>query len=364
MPAYHEPDLIQDLACAMSRIDYPHLEIVLVLEAGDEATRKAAAIHWPYRVVIVPDGHPRTKPRVVNYALTQTSGPVVVVFDVEDRPAPDQARRAVARLLADPRCAVVQGVLACDHDGPAVARLWGLEYVIQFQGVLPFLSRFGMPFLLGGTTQYLRRDVLEQVGAFDAHNVTEDADLAVRLARAGWRSSVVLSVTGEEAPVTVSAWVSQRSRWLKGFLMTTLVHGLLPRSPHLRLRDRVALFLQLPGQVLCVASHPVGIAVVARDPASPLAIVFYIGYLVTIATFWVAAHRAGTRRTDALRVPAYLFLHAFAAVVAVVELVVAPSFWRKTPHAVAQRPQRATVLPGVSVSSPSTTGPETMAGSG
>lgn len=337
VPAYGEPELIRDLACAMSRIDYPDLEIVLALEDCDAATRNAAVLHWPYRVVVVPDGRPRTKPRAVNYALTQTSGSVVVVFDVEDRPAPDQARKAVARLLADPRCAVVQGVLACDHDGPAVARLWGLEYAVLFQGVLPFLSRFDMPFLLGGTTQYLRRDVLEQVGAFDAHNVTEDCDLAVRLARAGWKSSVVLSVTGEEAPVTVSAWIGQRSRWLKGFMQTTLVHGLLPRSRHLRWRDRVALFLQMPGQVLCVASHPVGIVVVAQDPTSPLAVLFSVGYLVTIATFATAAHRAHVRVSDALRVPAYLFLHAFAVVVAVVELVVAPSFWRKTQHAVARR---------------------------
>lgn len=336
VPVYREPEVIEDLAAAMSRIDYPRLEIVLLIEEDDLETQ-GALHHWCFEVVVVPDGRPRTKPRAVNYGLAHTSGEVVVVFDAEDRPAPDQARRAVARLLADARCAVVQGVLTCDHDGPRITRMWDLEYAVLFRGVLPFLSRFDMPFLLGGTTQYLRRDVLEQVGAFDAHNVTEDADLAVRIARAGWKSAVVSSCTGEEAPVTVSAWIGQRSRWLKGWMQCVLVHGMLPASRHLRLRDRVALFLQLPGQLLCVAAHPVGVVVTLQDPTGPLAMVFAAGYLLTCATFAVAARRIGRPMRDALWVPAYLCLHAIACMIAVVELVVAPSLWRKTRHGLAHR---------------------------
>ena len=101
-----------------------------------------------------------------------------------------------------------------------------------------------LSFLLGGTTQYLRRDALMAVGAFDASNVTEDTDLAIRMAGAGYTSSVDLSVTGEEAPVSVTAWVKQRPRWMKGVLQTTLVHGVLPRAP--RLRDRLARLSSCP----------------------------------------------------------------------------------------------------------------------
>ncbi len=244
--------------------------------------------------------------------------------------APDQPKRAVARLLADPRCAVVQGVLACDHVGPLVTRLWALEYAVLFRGVLPFLSGMRLPFLLGGTTQYLRRDALLEVGAFDAHNVTEDADLAVRLAGAGYTSSVVLSVTGEEAPVSVTAWVKQRSRWMKGFCQTTLVHGIPPRAP--RLRDRIALAVQLPVQLICIASHPVGMAVAANDPHGPLAVMLFLGYALSVAVFAVAARRVGRPMRDALALPAYSFLHAIALGIAVVELVVAPSHWAKTAH--------------------------------
>jgi len=333
LPVYREPSVIADLAAAMRALDYPSPEIVLLVEADDRATR-AALDGWPYGVLVVPDGKPRTKPRAVNYGLMHTSGEVVVIFDAEDRPAPDQPKRAVSRLLADPRCAVVQGVLACDHDGPLVTRLWALEYAVLFRGVLPFLSRFGLPFLLGGTTQFLKRDALMAVGAFDAHNVTEDADLAVRLARAGYTSSVVSTATGEEAPVTVTAWVHQRARWLKGFLQTTLVHGW---SPELRLRDRLAFAVQLPVQLLCIASHPVGLVAMISNPQGPLAVMLFAGYVLTVLTFAIAARRIGRPMHDAVALPAYSILHTAALVIAVVELVVAPSYWRKTAHGVVRR---------------------------
>lgn len=335
LPVYREPSVIPDLAAAMRALDYPSLEIVLLVEGDDHETR-AAIDFWPFQVLVVPDGKPRTKPRAVNYGLLHTRGEVVVVFDAEDRPAPDQPKRAVARMI-ESGAAVVQGVLACDHDGPLVTRLWALEYAVLFRGVLPFLSRFGLPFLLGGTTQYLRRDVLEAVGAFDCWNVTEDAELAVRLARAGYTSSVVLSVTHEEAPVSITAWVHQRVRWLKGFMQTTLVHGVLPRATDrwttpMRLRDRLALTVQLPLQLVCIASHPVGMAVAVSDPHGPLAVLLVSGYLLTIATFAVAARRIGRPMRDALALPLYSFLHTVALGIAVVELIVAPSYWRKTQH--------------------------------
>lgn len=123
LPVYREPSVIAGLAAAMRALDYPSPETVLLVKADDHETR-AVLDCWPYRVLVVQHGNPRTKPRAVNYGLADTSGEVVVTFDAEDRPAPDQARRAVARMLAYTDCAVVQAVLTCDHDGPLIARLW------------------------------------------------------------------------------------------------------------------------------------------------------------------------------------------------------------------------------------------------
>ena len=324
LPVYREPSVIAELARAMRALDYPSPEIVLLVEEDDQETR-AALDFWPYRVLVVPDGKPRTKPRAVNYGLLHTRGEVVVIFDAEDRPAPDQPKRAVARMVADPDCAVVQAVLACDHDGPLIARLWALEYAVLFRGVLPMLDWLGLPFLLGGTSQYLRRDALMEVGAFDAHNVTEDADLSLRLAR-NYAFHTVMSATGEEAPVTVTSWV-------KGFCQTTMVHW----KDDLPWRARLAFALQLPVQLLCIASHPIGLAVMISDPDGPLAVMLFAGYALTIITFMIAAYRSGRRVRDAMVMPVYCCLHVVALVIAVVELVVAPSLWRKTTHGIARR---------------------------
>lgn len=331
LPVYREPSVIADLAVAMRALDYPSPEIVLLVEADDHETR-AVLDCWPYRVLVVPDGKPRTKPRAVNYGLAHTRGEVVVIFDAEDRPAPDQARRAVARMLADTDCAVVQAVLACDHDGPLIARLWALEYSVLFRGVLPMLDWLGLPFLLGGTSQYLRRDALMAVGAFDAHNVTEDADLSLRLAR-NYTFHTVMSATGEEAPLTVTNWVKQRSRWLKGFCQTTMVHW----RDDLPARARLAFALQLPVQLLCIASHPIGLTLIVTQPDGPLTPLLLAGYALTVVTFMVAAYRSGRRIRDAMALPVYCCLHVVALVVAVVELIVAPSLWRKTTHGIARR---------------------------
>lgn len=216
VPLYHEAEVVPDLSRAMMALDYPadRLEVMILLEEEDAETIEAATVHMagaPFRVVVVPDGSPRTKPRACTYGLALCRGERVVVYDGEDRPEPDQLRRVAAALDYDPGMAVVQCRLACDHaaGGSPLVRLWALDHDVLFGALLPTLSRNGLPFLLGGTSNHFRRDVLLAVGGWDAHNVTEDADLAVRLTRAGWRSGSVDSITWEEAPLTLGACPAQ-----------------------------------------------------------------------------------------------------------------------------------------------------------
>jgi cellulose synthase/poly-beta-1,6-N-acetylglucosamine synthase-like glycosyltransferase len=273
-----------------------------------------------------------------------------VVYDAEDRPEPGQLRSAAATLVADAGLAVVQARLACDHAGPSapwVTRMWALDYDCLFGAVNPALARLGLPYLLGGTSNHFRRNALASVGGWDAHNVTEDADLSVRLVRAGWRCGVVDSTTWEEAPVTAGAWVRQRSRWLKGFAVTTVVHA---RDP-VRLwreagpRATLALWAQLPGTLLCVAAYPVGVALAcagALDPASPLTWSMAGGHLASLALTARVAGRG--RRRLALTLPAYWALLAWALAVGLLELPRRAGHWAKTEHGVAAgRPVVATV---------------------
>ncbi|MEI6798028.1 MAG: glycosyltransferase [Pseudomonadota bacterium] len=233
---YRESDIAARLVKRLGRLEYPHalLDVVLVVEEDDHITRQAlsqADLPGWMRIVVTPEGKVKTKPRALNHALTQCKGTIIGVYDAEDAPAPDQIRKVVDQFAqSGPEVACLQGAL--DFYNPTktwLTRCFTLDYAAWFRVILPGLQRLGMPLPLGGTTVFLRREVLEKVGAWDACNVTEDADLGIRLARFGYRTEMLSSTTLEEATCHVRPWVNQRSRWIKGYMMTYLTHMRTPR---------------------------------------------------------------------------------------------------------------------------------------
>ena len=231
IPLYKEKAIASHLLQRVQLIDYPHdkLDVCLVMEADDDTTRASLAqTNLPYwlRAIAVPKGTLKTKPRAMNAALDFARGSLVGVYDAEDAPDPDQLRK-VARHFANrgEKVACLQGVLDY-YNAPAnwLTRCFTLEYAGWFRVVLPGLERLGLVVPLGGTTLFFRRHVLEKLGAWDAHNVTEDADLGVRLARHGYRTELIATTTQEEANGRFWPWIKQRSRWLKGYAITYGVH--------------------------------------------------------------------------------------------------------------------------------------------
>ena len=228
---YREGDIAGRLVKRLEKLDYPPdlLDVILALEADDTVTFNALAradLPLWMRVVTVPDGQLRTKPRALNVALDHCRGSIVGVYDAEDAPDPDQIRKVVTRFhMRGAEVACLQGVL--DFYNPHtnwLSRCFTIEYATWFRLMLPGLQRLGMAIPLGGTTLFFRRDVLEKLGGWDAHNVTEDADLGMRLARHGYRTELIETTTGEEANCRALPWVKQRSRWLKGYMVTYGVH--------------------------------------------------------------------------------------------------------------------------------------------
>ena len=180
------------LSRAMRGLDYPadRLDLKLLIETGDEATRTALlAEAWPQgtELLVLPTGLPRTKPRALNYGLERARGAYVVVYDAEDRPDPDQLRTAARAFAVGPATlACVQApLIGVPEHGNWLSRQWALEYAIQFGRVLPALAHYGLPIALGGTSNHFKRSKLVEAGGWDAWNVTEDADLGLRLARCG-----------------------------------------------------------------------------------------------------------------------------------------------------------------------------------
>ncbi|MES2914791.1 MAG: glycosyltransferase [Pseudomonadota bacterium] len=354
---YREADIAPRLVRRLARLDYPAelLDVILVVEAEDSVTLDALARAelppW-MRVVIVPEGQVKTKPRALNHALDHARGAIVGVYDAEDAPEPDQLRCVVERFQrSGPEVACLQGML--DYYNPRtnwLSRCFTIEYAGWFRLILPGLARLGLVVPLGGTTLFFRRDVLDRLGAWDAHNVTEDADLGIRLARHGYRTELIGTVTLEEANCRPLPWIKQRSRWIKGYIMTWAVHMRQPRLLWRQLGPKgflgfQVLFLGTIAQFLLAPllwsfmllpfgfSHPL----YAVLPGPALWVIGGTFFLSEAANIVIGA--LGLGRTThglsllwVLTLKLYYPLASLAAYKGLMELATRPFYWDKTTH--------------------------------
>jgi cellulose synthase/poly-beta-1,6-N-acetylglucosamine synthase-like glycosyltransferase len=360
VPMYREAAVLPGLMRGLSALDYPQhlLDIKLVLEEDDLETVAAAralegeAGYTPFEIVEVPPGGPRTKPKAANYALAFARGDYLVVYDAEDRPEPDQLRKAVATFRAAPRTtACLQARLNfynADHNW--LTRMFALDYSLWFDALLPGLDSIGVPMPLGGTSNHFRTAVLRDIGGWDAFNVTEDADIGIRLAQLGYRVSMLDSTTFEEAPIALDVWLRQRSRWLKGYMQTWLVHMRDPAA--LMRRTGISGFLAFQlfiggGVVFALVNPPLWLAFLAAlllhhmtGASGPGAVIPGAGLLAcNILLTWLAVLAPKKRGWDelapyGLTVIVYWALVSAAGYRGIWQLVTRPFFWEKTAHGV------------------------------
>lgn len=357
IPLFREAKIVPDLRRALLSLDYPsdRLDIKLIVEADDEETAKACDELGELRgfeVVRVPPSLPRTKPKAVNFALRHARGDLLVIYDAEDRPEPDQLLKAVAAFRSLPRAvACLQARLTFYNQDGWLPKLFALDYFLWFNSMLPGLERLGVPMPLGGTSNHFRTAVLREIGAWDPFNVTEDADIGIRLAQLGYRTAMLDSTTFEEAPTQVGVWIKQRSRWLKGYMQTWLVHG---RNAGTLIRQVgiggfLAFQLFVGGAVLSALINPILWAIFALSYAVPFPIFGNfpgdaLGYTSAVGaigsngllTYLAVAGPA--RRGDpklapyGLTVAIYWMLISIAGYRGLWHLVTKPFHWEKTTH--------------------------------
>jgi len=235
LPMYHEAATLPNIAQALRSIDYPlsKLDIKLILEDDDDETidkAKELGLEGIFEIIRVPDSLPKTKPKACNYALHFCRGELATIYDGEDAPEPDQLKKAYIAFQKTPdNTAVIQARLNYFNVAENwLTRMFTMEYSLWFDFYLPALDKLHIPIPLGGTSNHFKMDVLREMEGWDPYNVTEDCDLGVRLTQAGYRVGVVNSTTFEEANNSIPNWIRQRSRWLKGYMQSYLVHM---RSP-------------------------------------------------------------------------------------------------------------------------------------
>lgn len=364
VPLFRETRVLPDLVTSLAALDYPpeRHEVLLLIESIDldmQAALLMLDLPRHFRVLHIPDCQPRTKPKALNYALQFARGSYVVVYDAEDRPQPGQLRLAVETFRRAPTtlgCAQARLNIYNPHQS-WISRQFTIEYTVLFDAILPTLERYGLPVPLGGTSNHFRRETLERVSAWDPFNVTEDADLGIRLARLGYTTAVLNSTTWEEAPTTFGVWLRQRTRWVKGWMQTLLVHT----------RDMSALHREL-GAAGTLGFHAIFAGLVMSALVQPLYALLFgwqawtgrlltpaestfeavllwialgnlaVGYIVSILVGIISVLRRGRRALalHALLMPVYWLLISFAAYRALWQLVRAPYLWEKTPHGAAK----------------------------
>ena len=356
---HQEAAVVPQLIDHLDRIRWPRtkLDIRLVCEADDRDTLDAIAAHGlpPHMtVVLTPEGGPRTKPKALNYALDGARGEFVVLYDAEDRPHPNQLLEAWTAFRAgSDDLACLQAPLQIDNGHQSFfSRGFAVEYAALFRGLLPWLAARGLPVPLGGTSNHFRRSALEGVGAWDPYNVTEDADLGFRLSRAGFSTNVLTRPTLEMAPETLQVWVPQRTRWLKGWMQTWLVHM---REPRLLWREIgpggfAVLQLVMLGMVASAMFHPLMLVtivltalalvggIVPDTLGTALLTVDVLNIVLGYGAFYALARSVLLKREQWVlggslwRLPLYWLALGIAAHRAAWQLWQRPHLWEKTPH--------------------------------
>ncbi|MBI2029379.1 glycosyltransferase [Candidatus Gottesmanbacteria bacterium] len=359
-PLYREAHVLPQFVNSISKLSYPKnkLDVLLLLEEDDRETKEAAKkMNLPsyVRVVIVPDSQPKTKPKACNYGLTKARGEYIVIFDAEDIPDPMQLKIAIAAFNKSSSTVVcLQAKL--NYYNPhhnLLTRLFTAEYSLWFDLILTGLQSIDTAIPLGGTSNHFRKKDLVSLLGWDPFNVTEDCDLGARLFKKGYKTAVINSTTLEEANSKLGNWIRQRSRWIKGYIQTYLVHM---RSPVLFVKEQGihALIFQLVvgGKIAFMVINPI----LWLATISYFALYAYVGptieSLYPAPVFYIAAvsllfgnflclyyYMIGVAKREQWALMKYIFLVPFywlmvsiAAIVAFVQLIFKPHYWEKTHH--------------------------------
>jgi len=360
VPLFKEVAVLNSLVNSLSRMNYPKdkLTVMLVLEEEDIETIEAvyAIKNLPsfFKPIIVPKSEPQTKAKACNYALKFVNSELVCIFDAEDRPDPNQLMLVANKFaLSDHDVACVQCRL-CFYNGHEnlLTTMFEIEYQALFNFVLPVATHFDLPVPLGGSSNHFRTKLLNDLGGWDPYNVTEDADLGLRLSAAGYRTRMLLSYTPEEATVSLKAWMSQRTRWLKGYFHTFFIYFRYPYRVAREFNFYGMIFyfyIMLLGPLLTLCtpaiillSLSVLFSLYSFDPT--MGIIFklftffnlFYTILMFLFTSYLIAKTSGHEyiKWRWIIFAIYFILHTIAAFIALYKLVKEPHKWDKTTHGV------------------------------
>jgi cellulose synthase/poly-beta-1,6-N-acetylglucosamine synthase-like glycosyltransferase len=358
VPMYKEAKTLPIIAAALRRLDYPKskLDVKLVLEENDTETVQAAkdlGLESYFEIIRVPSSQPQTKPKACNYALNFARGKFITIYDAEDKPDPQQLKKALLTFQnSDDDMICVQARLNYFNTNDSwLTRMFTLEYSIWFDYFLPGLDILRIPIPLGGTSNHFKMDKLREIGLWDPYNVTEDADLGMRITQLGYRVGVVNSTTLEEATGHLGNWIRQRSRWIKGYMQTYLVYMRHPMDTYKSLGHAgfwgfqmfiggtIMMSLLLPFMYGMYFYWLITQTMALDIYFTPVVLYMSLFNLLVGNGFFIYVYMLGAFKRHnyaliphALTAPLYWVLLSVAGYKALWQLVYNPFFWEKTTH--------------------------------
>jgi len=382
VPMYKENQLLISFVKYFKNIDYPKdkLDVRILLEEDDKETINVANnmnLEAPFSVVVIPNVGPRTKPKALNVGFIDDKSEILTIYDAEDRPELDQLKKVAWSFnnLSD-KVVCVQAKLTFYNPNENLLSKWfSAEYNSWFNHFLPALFSLSLPIPLGGTSNHFKTSILKEIGGWDPYNVTEDADLGIRISRHGYKISmidstsvrrttgdsglnqpiaVIESSTYEEANTKLGNWMYQRIRWMKGYLQTAIVNLRHPVKAAMDLswRGFFSFFFFLIGtpitHLLNLFAWTVTILWLMDYAVMPIGIPDFLllgGWISFVGgnTFFILLHfipamvaRKWKIALASLLIPLYWFLMSIATVVAVYELFKRPHHWNKTEHGISK----------------------------
>ena len=360
-PLYHEWNVANHFVQAIEKLDYPKdkLQVLLLLEEDDKTTidhiQKLKLAKY-FQTIIVPHSYPKTKPKACNYGLRYMTGEYAVIYDAEDLPDPRQLKKAVVgfQKLGEKTVCMQAKLNYFNKDQNLLTRLFTAEYSLWFDLILTGLQSLNAPIPLGGTSNHFRADKLVELNGWDSFNVTEDCDLGIRLVKRGYQTAIMDSVTLEEANSDLLNWLNQRSRWIKGYIQSYLVHM---RNPYALVTNGFkAHFLTFQmivgGKILALFVNPLmwtttilyfsmratlGTAIEEFFPGPILYMgVFSLIFGNFLYMYYYMIACANRKQYSLIKyvylVPFYWLGMSIAAWKGVIQLIFSPHYWPKTKH--------------------------------
>lgn len=346
LPVLNENKIIKQLINNVSNIDYPksRLDVKLIVEEDDKETIESLKqLNLPenFETIIVPNSFPKTKSKACNYALCFSKGEYVVIYDADDIPDPLQLKKALSEFKqGDSQLACVQAKLSyynCDYN--LLTKFFSLEYVSWFHYLLLGMQKVDVPIPLGGSSNHFKVEALKKVYLWDAYNVTEDADLGLRLASMGYYTKVIDSETLEESPISIFAWIKQRARWIKGYIKTYIVHmkNLKRLYKTTGLKGILLLNFFVGSTAFTFFTTPfLFLSLILVQYLSQVFLYYFtFTYIInTVTLFAIIKERKMKANFYLLAIifPIYWLLHSVASAIALWELIKSPQHWNKTKH--------------------------------